>query len=422
MYFFYFYPAGLDLHRTRRPWVSAAIMAAMVVVFAWQRWGAGLWPVHPWDLVFFVGGGRPWTAVTAVFLHGGWLHLLGNLVYLGVFLPALEDRIGRLPLLLLVLTAGAGGNLAHGLVAWQGWLGQGALGILGASGAVSGLLGFALVRLPHVRAAVAYWIFAPLLGQNRAGRVHAPLPAVLAFWLVLQVANAMLAPESGSTVSYAAHLGGFLLGVVLALTLGGVAEARAEASRDRGRRRLEQGRAWEAAGELADYLRHAPDDLEVRLEQARALVMAGAADEGGAMYRAVYRDAVGAERWDVALPVLAEGRRCRRGLDLTAEELVAAAHRAEKADDVSLAIRIYGDLLEGPTAAVAPPRAWIRLLTLLQGDPAQGDEAALWWDRARDALPEGPWRDYLEREFTVSPGAHAGPVTADRPWTREPGS
>ena len=422
MYFCYFYPTGLDLPRERRPWLSILLVGSMLGAFAWQFWWPNSLSVHPWDLIFYVGSRQPWTAVTAVFLHAGWFHLLGNLVYLVAFLPALEDRLGRVGLLLLFLVAGVGGNLAHGVAAWQHWLGQGGLGILGASGAISGLLGYSLVRLPYARVAVAYWLFAPFQGQNRVGRKYVAMPVATLLWLLLQVVNATLAGETGSTVSYPAHLGGFALGVLLALVLGGLAEGRTEAVLARGRRYLERGEGWAAAGEFTEYLEQESGNLQVRLEQARALVMAGVLDQAQTIYRDVYRRAAAAGRWDLALATLAEGRRCRNGLGLTVEELAAAAHWAEKNGDTDLATRIYQDLVLGGKLHPQRDRAWVRLILLLHADPVRQGEAEEWLERARHALPPGGWRDYLEREFNLSPGDRAIVSPASSGRRPEPGS
>jgi len=409
LYFCWFYPVGLDLERRRHPWLSLLLVGSLLAVFAWQSWGAHLLPVHPWSLIFYVGDGRPWTAVTALFLHAGWLHLLGNLVYLWTFLPALEERLGRIGLLAAFLLTGVAGNLAHGVAAWQDWAGQGGLGILGASGAISGLLGFALVRLPHVRVAVAYWLFAPLMGQNRAGRARLPLPAAVGLWLLLQVASAATAEWTGSGVSYPAHLGGFAMGLVLATSLGGWRAGQVEAELARARRYLARGEGWAAAGAFTDYLEAAPDDLQARLEQARALTMAGAGNEASNAYRRTLRAAARAGRWDLALETYAEGRRGQSGLGLDADELSRLAHLAEKSDRRDLAAAAYQDLVlrQGDHPRLA--RAWVRLVLLLQADPHRRDEAQQWFERARRELPPGAWRDHLERLFSSPAGGHGAP-------------
>ncbi|MDY0109258.1 MAG: rhomboid family intramembrane serine protease [Candidatus Krumholzibacteria bacterium] len=420
MYFAYFYPIGLDLPRRRQPWLSMLLIGSILAVFVWQRWFADRLPVHPWDLVFFVGGGRPWTAASALLLHAGWLHLAGNLVYLGVFLPALEDRLGRAGILLLFLVTGIAGNLAHGIAAWQGWLGQTGLGILGASGAISGLLGFALVRIPYARVAVAYWVLAPLQGQNRAGRCRLPLPAAVMAWLLLQVVQASLADESASLVSYPAHLGGFGLGLVLAMCLGGARDARAESRLLRARRYLAGGDGLAAAGAYADYLALQPGDLAAAAEQARALVMGGVAERAAAAYRDVFRRATAAGRWDLALATLAEGRRGGGGLGLDVDELAAAARESERAGDQDLALCLYMDLVQQGRAHPASDRAWVRLLLLLHADPARQAEARVWLARARQSLPAGAWRDYLEQTFRQPPDDRAQSAPDTRPQPAAP--
>ncbi len=422
MYFCWFYPTGLDVERRRHPWLTLALLGSLLAVFAWQNWGAGSLPVHPWSLIFYVGDGRPWTAVTALFLHAGWLHLLGNLIYLWAFLPTLEDRLGPGGALVAYLLTGVAGNLAHGLAAWQGWAGQGGLGILGASGAISGLLGYALLRLPYARVAVAYWVLAPLMGQSRAGRAYLPLPGAVALWLLLQLVSALVAPWTGSGVSYPAHLGGFAAGALLALSLGGVGEGRAESHLARARRYLRRGEGWAAAGEFTEYLEQAEPDPQVQVEQARALTMAGAVPQALESYRQGVRQAVRGGRWDLALEAYLEGRRGRPGLGLAADELAAVAHRAEKAGRQDVALRAYRDLILHDVSHPAVPRAWVRLVLLLHADPASRQEAAGWLERARDALGPGAWRDYLDRVFIAPATARAGGATVPSASRTGPGS
>ncbi|MEZ4388657.1 MAG: rhomboid family intramembrane serine protease [Candidatus Krumholzibacteriia bacterium] len=341
-------------------------------------------------------------------LHADWLHLAGNLVYLVAFLPALEERLGRLGLLLLVLATGIGGNLCHGVASWHGWLGQTGLGILGASGAISGLLGYALLRLPHARVKVAYWVLAPLQGQNRAGRTSLPLPVAVLGWLLLQVASALLAGESGSTVSYAAHLGGFLGGLVMGLLLGGVGEGREEACLLAARRHLEAGSGWPAVGAYSEYLQTSPDDVAARCELARAYLLAGVRLKALAAYQEAYRRASGVARWDQALDVLAEGRRLQPGLNLPTEGLGEAAQQADRAGRLDLAVGLYQDLVRRPGPHPVIERGWVRLVLLLHGRPEWQQEAAEWLAAAAREMPAGAWRDYLEREFTLPAGPHAG--------------
>ncbi len=422
MYFWMFYPLGLDLPRRRTPWLSGLILSAIMLVFAWIRWWPWVLSFGPWDLVFYAGSSPPWTVLTALMLHADWMHLIGNLVYLLVFLPPLEDRIGRAGLLLLVMATGAGGNLAHGVASWHGWFGQGGLGILGASGVVSGLLGYALVRVPHARLQVAYWVFAPLQGQNRAGRSRLPLPVAVVAWLLLQVVHALVASETGSAVSYGAHFGGFLTGLAMSLLLGGAREGRTEASLLEARRHLEAGRGWPAAGAFTEYLDAVPDDLEAHIERARALLMVGSDAHPEAAYRDAHRRAVVAGRWDLALAALQESRRLQAGLGLGVDELGAAAQQADRAGDHDLAIALYQDLATSGRRHPVVDRAWVRLVLLLHARPERLDEAQEWIERARAAMPPGAWRDHLEREFKTRGDGRAGSSRPSRPPHPAPGS
>ena len=241
MYFFYFYPLGLDRPLGCRPWLSWMLMGVMTVVFLWGQYFPWQFDVRPWSLVFYAGASPAWTAVTAVFMHAGWLHLLGNLIYLHVFAPPLEVRLGRPRFLLYFVMMGVGGNIAHGLVSAFGWLGQGGVGVLGASGAIAGLLGFSMIRLYDARVQIGWWVLAPLAGQNRAGRTPVPLVAAVGLWLVLQMVQTLAATEAGTTTSFAAHFGGFATGIFLALALSQLGLGRAESVRLRAERYFAAG-------------------------------------------------------------------------------------------------------------------------------------------------------------------------------------
>ena len=92
MYFFYFYPMGVELERRRPPLLTGLLLGIMTAVFVWSRYFPLLLPLHPYRLIFYPGNQAAWTVVTAIFVHAGWFHFLSNMVYLLVFAPSLEDR------------------------------------------------------------------------------------------------------------------------------------------------------------------------------------------------------------------------------------------------------------------------------------------------------------------------------------------
>ncbi|WP_030543049.1 rhomboid family intramembrane serine protease [Streptomyces albus] len=161
-----------------------------------------LWGVVPAELF----GGSPealLTPLTAFFVHGGWLHLLGNLLFLHVFGPLLEARLG--PARYLLLHAGTGYLALAAFAAADPASDQ---PLVGASGAVSGVLGAFLLLFPRARVTslFPFLFFLPL---------RFPAWVVLPFWFALQWPAARGAAE-GSGVAYLAHLTGFLTGFLWA--------------------------------------------------------------------------------------------------------------------------------------------------------------------------------------------------------------
>jgi membrane associated rhomboid family serine protease len=153
--------------------------------------------------------GETWLPfITSTFLHGGWFHLLGNMLYLWVFGDNVEDRLGRGGYLLFYLAAGAAGSLSHIAVNPQS-----GIPTIGASGAIAGVLGAYLVFFP--RAKVLTLI--PIVFFITTAYVPATL--FLFIWFILQLVNASFAglAAGAQTVAWWAHIGGFVLGFVFAV-------------------------------------------------------------------------------------------------------------------------------------------------------------------------------------------------------------
>lgn len=148
----------------------------------------------------------PWplTPLTAMFLHAGWLHLLGNLLYLWIFGDNVEDMMGRVRFTIFYLLAGVGAALAQVLAD----TGSGVPAV-GASGAIAGVLGAYLLLFPQARVdtLVTWSYFARLRTM--------PAIVVLGFWFVLQFLNGVMAFGIGQVggVAWFAHIGGFVIGL-----------------------------------------------------------------------------------------------------------------------------------------------------------------------------------------------------------------
>ena len=150
-----------------------------------------------------------WTPLTSMFLHGSWGHLLGNGLFLWVFGNNVEDSVGRLRFLLFYVICGLVAAAAHVAVDPAS-----PVPTVGASGAISGVLGGYLVLYPHVRVRMLFWI----LFFIRI--IQVPAWMVLLWWFAWQVIAGLpqlmpMRPEVSGGVAVWAHIGGFLAGVVL---------------------------------------------------------------------------------------------------------------------------------------------------------------------------------------------------------------
>jgi membrane associated rhomboid family serine protease len=148
------------------------------------------------------------TLLTSMFMHGGWMHLLGNMLFLFIFGDNVENALGRIRYLIFYLVTGVLASLTHVLSTFA-FSGNPYIPSLGASGAISGVLAGYLVLFP--RKQVRVFIL----------RILTTVPAIVAIglWFVLQLISAFgvigAGPQSGGGVAFMAHVGGFVAGLVL---------------------------------------------------------------------------------------------------------------------------------------------------------------------------------------------------------------
>jgi membrane associated rhomboid family serine protease len=145
------------------------------------------------------------TLLSAMFMHGSWMHLLGNMLYLWIFGDQIEYLLGRGRFIVFYLLCGLAASVAQILYSPDGVVPS-----LGASGAIAGVLGAYLVKFPRNRVRVLF------------GRGITTMPAllVLGLWIVLQFFSQVGTPASEATgVAYMAHIGGFLAGIALIMVM-----------------------------------------------------------------------------------------------------------------------------------------------------------------------------------------------------------
>ncbi len=212
----------------RFPLINYSLIIANVLIFLYQQtlhprevlYLVSVYGLVPAELIrgvlLFLEGSAAYEAIlwpaafnllSATFLHGGWLHLLGNMIFLWVFGDNIEDALGSIRYLFTYLLMGAGGSLFHVITHPFS-----DIPLIGASGAIAGVLGCYFILYPRAKVLtlipLGFFI------------TFARLPAVLflAFWFVLQLFNALLAPGMmGQPVAWWAHVGGFIMGLVVGI-------------------------------------------------------------------------------------------------------------------------------------------------------------------------------------------------------------
>jgi membrane associated rhomboid family serine protease len=212
-------PLHDDNPSTIAPAVTIVFIVACVLVFLWElSFGAsggeriiyalGVVPASllgqgqlPTDLTLV----PPWATIfTSMFMHGGWMHLIGNMLYLWTFGDNVEDSMGHGRFVVFYLLCGVAAVFAQALPDPQS-----TVPMVGASGAISGVLGAYLLLYPHARVLVAI----PFGFYLHTMRIPAGL--VLVLWFGLQLLSNAMAQAGQGGVAFRAHIGGFVAGMLL---------------------------------------------------------------------------------------------------------------------------------------------------------------------------------------------------------------
>jgi membrane associated rhomboid family serine protease len=214
-------PLRDDNPRVSFPFITILMIAANVLVFLYQ---ASLEPTAGQTLVFTYGmiparfdaavlqhvlplGTGLLPLVTSMFLHGGWLHLIGNMWFLWIFGDNVEDAFGHFGYLFFYMVCGTAGGLAHVLANWDA-----TTPAIGASGAIAGVMGAYIVLYPRAKVLT----LVPLLVIFFTIRL--PAIVVIGLWFAMQFLNGVgsLGVQGKSGVAFWAHIGGFAVGALAA--------------------------------------------------------------------------------------------------------------------------------------------------------------------------------------------------------------
>jgi len=193
---------------SRYPIVTTSIIAVNIVVFLLELAGGDAF-VKQWALIpaEISSGHHLITIITAMFMHGGWMHIIGNMVFLWAFGPEVEDAMGPLRYPIFYLLSGVVASLAQVTA-----MPHSTVPNLGASGAIAGVMGAFLVTYPmdQIRTLVFLGIFFRV--------TFIPAALLIGFWFLIQLFNQIgaVATVQGGGVAYVAHVGGCIFGAIAA--------------------------------------------------------------------------------------------------------------------------------------------------------------------------------------------------------------
>jgi membrane associated rhomboid family serine protease len=205
-----FFPIGdQNIERGSKPIVTFALLAINVLVFIYQF----TMSAELQNSFVFTYGSIPreitngidlFTLFTCMFLHGGWMHVIGNMMFLWVFGDNIESTIGSVKFLLFYILAGLAASLTHSVLSPES-----TIPCVGASGAIAGVLGAYLVMFPKSQIKVLFIVF---LRTFSVSAIY-----FLGFWIAQQfmsgIGSLSAATTANSGIAYWAHIGGFVFGV-----------------------------------------------------------------------------------------------------------------------------------------------------------------------------------------------------------------
>ena len=370
-------------------------------------WKFGYIPADPSLLALF----------TSMFLHGGWMHLLGNMLFLWLTGGSLEDRWGRVCFFLFYIASGVVAALIHGVM-----IPQSHVPMVGASGAIAGLMGAFLVRLATTRIRFFYWfiIF--------RGTFTMPAYVALPFWLLQQFS--MARSGAGGGIAVWAHIGGFLFGAVIALVIWlsgfeakilvpAVARKTSWSASDQltaALGMLDGGDADGGIRSLVALLKKSPNNIEARATLVGAYTQKGDTDSAGRESGRLVSAYLAARDMEGALAALEEHRRAHPDVALSMRSLLALAAYREKQEQYAEAADLYQRAIQAWPDDPLGPKALISYGRLILEVFHEPDAALELLEQARAHPKMTPEFERVSQELTAAARC-ARPAAAQEPET-----
>jgi len=217
------FPLADHLPRRTTPVINYLLIAANIFMFLWELslgpdiertlFAVAFIPARFWSSPDLA---NIFTMFVSMFLHGGWIHLGGNMLYLWIFGDNVEDRLGHGKYLFFYFICGIVATMAHAVMNPASRIPS-----IGASGAIAGVLGGYIVMFPRARVTTLIPIFVFITVRE------IPAVVVLGFWFVFQLliataSRGVAGVEQAGGVAYFAHIGGFIAGMILVIVMGGL--------------------------------------------------------------------------------------------------------------------------------------------------------------------------------------------------------
>jgi membrane associated rhomboid family serine protease len=199
-------PLRDDIPRRRFPIINWLLIAANVAVFALQWTRGEAMDRYAAIPASISSGHHLYTILTSMFMHGGIFHILSNMWFLYIFGDNVEDAFGHIGYLAIYLVSGICGALLQVAVSQHS-----SIPMIGASGAISGVLGAYLVLYPRARILTLLPIFIFIQFIN------VPAFIFLGFWIAVQLLSGLAGPRAGGGVAFFAHIGGFAFGLLMGI-------------------------------------------------------------------------------------------------------------------------------------------------------------------------------------------------------------
>jgi membrane associated rhomboid family serine protease len=350
------FPIGTERQRTGFPWATIGLIAANLFVYLFLQSGpAGA----NFSLVF--ARFEWWMPVTYMFAHGGLLHLAGNMLFLWVFGPHAEDALGRGRFMLVYFSAGFASAALHVLASIALYPDDLAVGLVGASGAIMGVVALFVLRFHGVRVRFFIWWIIPYIFHVRALWVGVAFVGWDLLWALLMVGQ-----EGLGGVAHWAHIGGFIAGGVWAWALQLAREGTHEIKHDEARDLIAAGAWMAAAHKLEERITERPGDHELHAEAASCYErVAGEHDEA-------------ARHWNEHLRLLLMARGCDEAVkqfgrltdtfspaDFDPAVLMRLGAACDGADEDATAVAAFMAVMQAHPDSEQAPDAALRAADLL---------------------------------------------------------